>query len=207
MSKIYEPLEDSYLMSNILKKQIPELLEKNPDLKVLEIGAGSGIQLQVLLSLGAKKANIFSSDIEEEAVAYCNSLGFNCVQSDLFKNIKDMRLPSEAMKEVAVQGLEESRRKPSGCFQFDVIIFNPPYLPEDSKEPCDSKTATTGGERGGEIINGFLKKVKEHLTSKGKIFLLTSSLTKNINWLDYQKKLLGCEKLFFEELKVWELGL
>ncbi|MBU2104155.1 MAG: methyltransferase [Nanoarchaeota archaeon] len=165
-------------MSNILKKEIPELLEKNPDLKVLEIGAGSGIQLQVLLSLGAKKANIFSSDIEEEAVAYCNSLGFNCVQSDLFKNING---------------------------KYNVIIFNPPYLPEDSKEPCDSKTATTGGERGGEIINGFLKKAKEHLTSKGKIFLLTSSLTKNIKWLDYQKKLLGCEKLFFEELCVWEI--
>jgi len=178
MSKIYEPAEDSYLMSNILKREIPKLLEKNPNLKALEVGAGSGIQLEVLFSLGTKKANIFSSDIDKNAIAYCNLLGFHCINSDLFENIDG---------------------------KYNVIIFNPPYLPEDLKEPRESKTATTGGKNGSEIINRFLKQAKNYLTREGKIFLITSSLTKRINWLDYQKKLLGCEKLFMEELCVWEL--
>ena len=33
---------------------------------------------------------------------------------------KDMRLPSEATEEVAVQGLKESRRKPAGCLQLEL---------------------------------------------------------------------------------------
>ncbi len=178
MSKIYQPAEDSYLISEILKKEIPKLLEKNSELKVLEIGAGSGIHLQTIFNLGIKKENIFSSDIDDKAVAHCNSLGFNCIHSDLFENI-------------------------SG--KFHLIIFNPPYLPKDVREPCDSQTATTGGKNGCEIINRFLQQAKNHLTSKGKIFLITSSLTKGINWLDWNKKQIGCEKLFFEELCVWEI--
>ncbi|MFA4953295.1 MAG: RsmB/NOP family class I SAM-dependent RNA methyltransferase [Candidatus Pacearchaeota archaeon] len=39
---------------------------------------------------------------------------------------KYMRLPSEASKEVAVQELEESRRKPTGCLQFDKILVDAP---------------------------------------------------------------------------------
>ncbi|MFH1917956.1 MAG: RsmB/NOP family class I SAM-dependent RNA methyltransferase, partial [Nanoarchaeota archaeon] len=39
---------------------------------------------------------------------------------------KGMRLPSEAMKEVAVQGLGESRRKPTGCLRFDRILIDAP---------------------------------------------------------------------------------
>ena len=46
MSTIYPPAEDSYLMSRILKEQLPVLLEINPDLTFLEIGTGSGIHLE-----------------------------------------------------------------------------------------------------------------------------------------------------------------
>ncbi|MDP2672370.1 MAG: protoporphyrinogen oxidase, partial [Nanoarchaeota archaeon] len=85
--------------------------------------------------------------------------------------------------------------------------FNPPYLPRNSKEPTDSQLSTTGGAEGGEIINEFLKEAKNYLEENGRIFLLTSSLTKNINYQNYHKKLLGKEKLFFEELFVWELRI
>jgi methylase of polypeptide subunit release factors len=43
---VYIPAEDSYLMSRILKEQIPNLIKQNPNLKFLEMGAGSGIHLQ-----------------------------------------------------------------------------------------------------------------------------------------------------------------
>ncbi|MBU2562361.1 MAG: methyltransferase [Nanoarchaeota archaeon] len=176
-SEVYHPKEDSFLMSSILKKQLPRLLEKKPNLKFLEIGAGSGIHLETVFNIGIKKENIFSCDINPKAVEHCNLLGFNCVQSDLFKKI-------------------------SG--KFDVIIFNPPYLPEDR---FDKEKDTTGGKKGNEIILRFLKQAKNHLNEKGKIFLITSSLAEDINFLEqgYFSKQVGCEKLFFERLCIWEL--
>ena len=39
---------------------------------------------------------------------------------------KYMQSPSEANKEIAVQALEESRRKPAGCLQFDKILVDAP---------------------------------------------------------------------------------
>jgi release factor glutamine methyltransferase len=180
MSKIYQPAEDSYLMSRILKEKIPILLEKKPNLNFLEIGAGSGIHLETAYNSGIKKENIFSSDINKYAVSHCNLLGFNCVYSDLFENIDG---------------------------KYFIIIFNPPYLPEDSREPEDSRVSTTGGEKGSEIILRFLKEAKNYLEKDGKIFLITSTLSEEINFqeLGYEAKELGCEKMFFERLCIWEL--
>jgi release factor glutamine methyltransferase len=182
MQKIYEPAEDSFLLSETLGEKIPNLLEKNSDLKLLEIGSGSGINLKTALSLGIKKENIFSCDISFEAVEHCKKLCFNCVESDLFENF------------------EENAK-------FDLIIFNPPYLPADKNEPEKSKLETTGGKRGNEISLKFLKQSKNHLEENGKIFLITSSLAKEINFekLGWKSEKIGGKKLFFEELVVWGL--
>jgi release factor glutamine methyltransferase len=179
---IYKPAEDSYLMSKILKEKLPELLKQNPDLKFLEIGAGSGIHLETALNTGIKKQNIFSCDIDPKSVEHCSLLGFNCIHSDLFQNITG---------------------------KYDVIIFNPPYLPEDAREPQDSRTATTGGKKGNEIILKFLEQARSHLIEDGKIFLITSSLAEDIDFKDfcYTCNKIGCEKLFYERLCVWELRL
>jgi release factor glutamine methyltransferase len=175
---IYQPSEDSYLLSEILKQELPKLLEKNEDLRFFEIGAGSGIHLETALNAGVKRENIFSSDINKEAVDHCSLLGFNCIPSDLFENIGG---------------------------KFDVIIFNPPYLPEDKDEPEDSKLATTGGVKGSEITNEFIVKSREHLKDDGRIYLVVSSLTKDLYFSTYKKKEIGCEKLFFEKLCILEL--
>ena len=170
---IYSPAEDSYLLQNVLKK-----LKLEKDLKVLDVGTGSGIQAQTLKKLGIK--NITTADINPEAVKLSKKLGFKSIKSNLFSNI-----PPED--------------------KFDLIVFNPPYLPENKEEPKDSKTETTGGKNGSELINKFLKQARNHLTKEGKIILLNSSLTKKINWLDYKKKKLAEKKLFFERLLVWNL--
>ncbi len=173
---IYPPAEDSFLMFEILKQKLPGLLQKNPNLKFLEIGAGSGIHLQTAKTFGVK--NISSSDIDNEAVCHCKSLGFSCIKSNLFKKIKE---------------------------RFDLIIFNPPYLPEDLQEPEESQLATTGGKQGSEVINRFLKQAKKNLSKDGKIFLLVSNLTKGIKWGTWKKKKVGEKKVFMELLKVYEL--
>ena len=179
---IYKPAEDSHLMSKILKEKLPSILEIKPDLKFLEIGAGSGIHLETALSQGIKKQNIFSSDLDPASVEHCDILGFNCIHSDLFENI---------------QG------------KFNLIIFNPPYLPEDAREPADSQLATTGGKKGNEIILRFLNQAKDYLEKDGIIFLITSSLAEDINFKDlgYNAKEIGCENLFYEKLCIWELTL
>lgn len=175
--EIYPASEDSFLLSEILEKEILKLSDKKSEIKVLEIGCGSGIQLQTMEKTGAKKENILSCDINLQAVKHCKKLGFNSIKSNLFEKIKG---------------------------KFDLITFNPPYLPSHK---FDKEKDTTGGKTGSEVINKFLRQAKSHLVSSGKIILLTSSHTKKINFLNYKKKLLGRKKLFFEELYVWELRL
>ncbi len=179
MLEIYTSEEDSFLLSKVLAIQIPKLLKQNQNLTFLEIGCGSGIQLETALRLGIKKQNIFSCDINPDAVKHCKNLNFNCIQSDLFQNIKG---------------------------KYHLIIFNPPYLPEDIQEPKDSRIATTGGKKGSEIINKFLKQAKNYLKKDGRIILLTSSLTKGIKWQNWKKKIIEREKLFFEHLYVFEIS-
>src|SRR3989304_6241597 len=155
MQEIYEPAEDSYLMSDVLKKELPLLIDKNPSLLFLEVGCGSGINLETAKEAGVKAEDIFGCDINVNAVKHCCELGFNCIKSDLFSNIKG---------------------------KFDVIIFNPPYLPKDKNEPKSSRTNTTGGKNGNEIIIKFLKQAKKHLDEGGDIFIITTSLSKDINF-------------------------
>ena len=87
--------------------------------------------------------------------------------------------------------------------KFDLILFNPPYLPEDK---FDKGLDTTGGKNGSEVINKFLIQAKRYLNKNGKILILTSSLTKKINWQIYSKKKLAEKRIFFETLYVWELS-
>jgi len=179
---IYSPEEDSYLLANVLKKEIPKLLKKNKNLKFLEVGCGSGIILQTVLDSGFKRENIFGCDINPKAVKHCKKLGFNCIKSNLFSNVKGF---------------------------YDVIAFNPPYLPEDKREPRNSRRETTGGKLGNERSVKFLKQSKKHLAKNGKIFLVTSSLAKNIDFkkIGYKAKKVSEKKLFFESLFVWEISL
>jgi len=182
MSEIYEPAEDSYLMSAVLKKKLTNLLKVNSNLKFLEMGCGSGISLQTALGSGVKIGNILGADINNKAVKYCRDLGFKVIQSDLFSNTKG---------------------------KFDLVVFNPPYLPYDKNEPKNSRTATTGGKDGSELIVKFLKGAKNHLNNGGKIFIITSSLSKDVDFgkLEYKSKEIAAKKLFFEKLSLWELVL
>jgi len=58
MPEIYQPSDDSYFLSDILKSQI-----KNKNIKCLDIGSGSGIQAKTLIDLGIAPENITLEDI------------------------------------------------------------------------------------------------------------------------------------------------
>ncbi len=152
--------------------------------KVLDIGSGSGIQAETAKKFGAK--SVLASDIDSESIHNLKQKNIPCIKSDLFKKIKG---------------------------KFDIIIFNPPYLPEDSREDNISKRATSGGKKGDEIILKFLKHSKTHLNKNGIILLLVSSLTPKKRILEVIKKekfsyiVLSKKKIFFETLEVWKISL
>lgn len=178
MGLVYEPAEDSFLLEKIILNEVSILANNNSDLNFLEVGIGSGIQLKAAEKAGVKKNNIFGCDINFTAVENCKKLGYNCIVSNLFENINE---------------------------SFDVIVFNPPYLPKNKIEDSESQIITTGGKLGSEIPNDFLEQAKKHLKKEGRIFLLVSSLTKGLDFSSFQKKIIGEEKLFFEKLIVYEL--
>lgn len=150
--------------------------------KVLDIGTGSGFLAKVSLNAGAK--SVLASDINNEAVIYAKNQGINAIQSDLFSNIKD---------------------------KFDLIIFNPPYLPIDPNEDKESGMITTGGPKGDEVILKFLSQAHEYLNEKGRILIVLSSLTpknriKNIlKKFSLSYKVILSKNLFMETLEVWDI--
>jgi release factor glutamine methyltransferase len=146
-------------------------------MKVLDMGTGSGIQAEEAKKLGAE---VIGADINPESIKILKEKGINAIESDLFENIKD---------------------------KFDIIIFNPPYLPEEPLEPKDSALATTGGKKGNEILEKFLSQAKKHLKEDGKILIVFSSLTSEVDELikkyNFSFKKLDEQKIDFEILYVY----
>jgi len=172
---IYSPSEDSYFLSEFVKKYSKRK-------SVLDMGSGSGIQAEIALKSGADL--ILCADISRESISHLKSKRLNATKSNLFSKITG---------------------------KFDLIIFNPPYLPLDKREDKESRKITTGGKKGDEIILRFLKQSQRHLNKEGIILLLLSSLTpKNkinstIKDKNLKVKILDKKNLFMEYLEVWAI--
>ena len=113
--------------------------------RVLDMGTGTGIQAKAVRNA----EEIIAADINQDCRKNFEKTAIKFVKSDLFENLKNQT--------------------------FDVIIFNPPYLPEDKgiEDPT-----IYGGKKGYELIEKFLDQAKDHLSKKGFILLLFSSLTR-----------------------------
>jgi len=148
--------------------------------KILDLGSGSGIQALTALK---NTQDVIASDINEEAVSGLRKKGINAIKSNLFENIKD---------------------------KFDLIIFNPPYLPELKGEDKELSKAISGGKKGHELIESFIKQAKNYLAVKGKILMVCSSLTGNVealfNKYNYKFKKLEEQSFFFEKIFVYRLN-
>ena len=149
-------------------------------IRVLDMGSGSGIQADTCRRLGFENVVV---DIDEEAVLFLKKKKFNVIKSDLFSNVEG---------------------------RFDLIIFNPPYLPNHK---YDMGRDTAGGKEGYETILEFLKQAKFHLRKGGRVLLLYSSLSKprvikgEAKKLGYKIDVLSERSFFGEELFIVELSL
>ena len=89
---------------------------------------------------------------------------------------------------------------------FDVITFNPPYLP--STGPRD--ISWDGGRGGIQVAMRFLAQAQNHLNKKGRIYLLLSTHSDSASLMtqykdQYHFHLIDVLPLFFEQLQVFEI--
>jgi release factor glutamine methyltransferase len=178
LENVYEPSDDSYLLAENL------LVEKGDE--VLEIGTGTGI-IAINASILAK--SVIVTDINYDAL----KLAEKNIKTNKIKNIK-----------LCYGNLFE----PLTNKKFDLILFNPPYLPTNREEVLedDLNYAFDGGIDGMKIIKPFLNQLKSHLKDKGKVQMIQSSLSnveETIHILESQglkTEITAKERFFFEEI-------
>ena len=179
---VYPPHEDSILLARTLEKISGEMKGK----KILEMGCGSGF-ISILLSRTLNQ-RIFSYDVNPVAIddtkrnAKSNNADIEAIQSDLFENVAG---------------------------KYDFIIFNAPYLPVDDSEIDDNnRRQWSRNEYGKDIIERFINESKNHLEKNGRIMIVFSSLTGNVESLfhanGFSYKIIGKDKIYFEEIYVIE---
>jgi release factor glutamine methyltransferase len=170
----YEPREDSFLMLEALSDLDLQALH------VLDMGTGSGI-----------------------LAAYCARRGADVVASDIDINaIKDLELTANRMgrsiKLVACDLFSKIHER------FDIVVFNPPYMPSSA---IDDRT-TDGGKQGTEVISRFLDELTEHLSENGRGVLVVSSMNDPEDLMarhrDLSFRIVRERPLFFERLYVLE---
>lgn len=118
---------------------------------VLDVGTGSGyVAVTVAETTGAR---VLGSDLNPHACRRAREAGVEAVRADLVAPFRDAT--------------------------FDLVTFNPPYLPTPEAEGRDDwmERALSGGESGREVVEPFLDTVRRVLDPDGRVLLVVSSLT------------------------------
>jgi release factor glutamine methyltransferase len=125
------------------------LKEAKPGDRVLEVGTGSGV---VSLFVQGLAASVVATDISPIACRNARLNGVQVVRTDLYSGI---------------------------CGLFDLVIFNPPYLPTVPEEQLGSwlNRAFDGGLTGRREIERFVKDIDRILDPHGRILTVISSIT------------------------------
>jgi release factor glutamine methyltransferase len=118
--------------------------------RVLDVGTGSGFVAAVAAEEGALVVGV---DINPHACRQAREQGIPAVRGNL--------------------------TDPFGADCFDVVLFNPPYLPTPPDAEGDDwlEHALSGGEDGRAVVEPFLDDVGRVLAPGGVVLLLVSSLT------------------------------
>ncbi|KYC54110.1 MAG: putative S-adenosylmethionine-dependent methyltransferase [Candidatus Methanofastidiosum methylothiophilum] len=181
--RVYFPDDDSYLLI--------EAIDPSDSINALEIGVGSGI---ISMHLAKTVNHVFGCDINPYALSLSKTnASLNSINnlflfaSNIFSSLKFGAL-------------------------FDIIVFNPPYLPVDSTPKDLIDLSYNGGSDGGLYIRQFLKDFNSFLSPNGKAYLLQSSLyplENTINFLNQNNFRFKDKKfinLDFESLHVFEIS-
>ena len=162
---------------------LAECASKYHGKSALEIGVGSGI----VLSLLCKNFKIVAgTDINLEALRFCINNVPYCVL------------------------LACCDAASAFHYNFDLIVSNPPYLPNDNDNKKDF--TVHGGVSGVETAIHIVKSATLVLAKHGKMLIVLSTFS-NISKIDelmknmrLKRRLIKERKLFFETLSVHEIG-
>jgi release factor glutamine methyltransferase len=151
--EVYEPAEDTFLLL--------ETLDVHPHDSVLELGTGAGL---ISLDCARRGARVVCSDINPFAVRLTR------------RNIERNQSLLKGSIEVR-QGDLFSILRPSE--RFDIIVFNPPYLPTKSTERVGGwfDVAIDGGRDGLLYTRRFLHDLRGHLLENGRAYFIFSTLS------------------------------
>lgn len=174
---VYKPGEDTYLVLEHLEGL--ELENK----KFLDMGTGNG---EIALKAAEKGAEVTAVDINSEALAYAEEKAeekgledrITFIESDLFENVDG---------------------------EFDVAVFNPPYLP--GAEGLGDEEIWRGGEKGTEVTERFLEEASGYLRPKG-FALVVGSSHADLEDIERSFDLVCVDKrsLWFEDLRLLKFG-
>jgi len=203
---VYTPSDDTYLLIDYFKRNIDENNFDGINISeienILDLGTGTGIIAILFQLIKVQYPNfnpkIYASDILKEAIKCAKineeankiNKAITFLHSDLFKSFP------ESLKH-----------------SFNIIVFNPPYLPSSklinkNYEKNIIDYSWDGGLKGYETLINFLKKAKLFLNLKKdhSIYCITSSrtdlleLNNKIKNLNYKNKIVEKRHIFFEDI-------
>jgi release factor glutamine methyltransferase len=176
---VYPPSGDSYLL-------LDSVHVKSDD-DFLEVGCGAGL----VTMKGARIARTaVGVDVSLDAVRNTrenlrrNGLDQKCsvLQSDLLTSF-------------------------SLSTKFSIVVFNPPYLPQDDMT-TGLDQALIGGPTGAEVTQRFIPQVASHLKEGGRVYVVVSTLADSkAIWETMEEcglvvEMVSEEPMFFEKIQV-----
>ena len=187
---VYAPSDDSYLILDYFRRNINKYhfdgIKLSEIKNILDLGTGTGIIalfFQILKTQNLNfNAKIYASDILEDAI--------NCAKYN--EKINEFNNEITFLQSDLFQSFPEDLKH-----AFNIIVFNPPYLPSSRliKNKINKKKidySWDGGLKGFEIMVDFLEEAKSfiNLDKKQYIYCISSSRT-DLNELDNKIKKLG----------------
>jgi release factor glutamine methyltransferase len=152
----------------------------------LEIGVGSGLLLRMLEK---NFAYVAGSDIDLQALQHSKQ-----------RSSKVLLVCCDAASAF-------------GTVKFDLIVSNPPYLPDDDDNNNSFRDLNVhGGPKGIETAIHFINSALPLLARDGKMLLVISSLTDSsaldnvIEEKNVHKKIIKEKRLFYETLSIVQLN-
>ncbi len=185
--EVYDPAEDTFLLLDAIEVH-------NGD-SIFEIGTGCGI---IALVCAKKGANVVCSDINPYAV--------EITKKNIHNNIHLLKGNIDVRRGNMFKVLEKEEK-------FDIIIFNPPYLPTSSEEKIGGwfDIAVDGGRDGFKLIKLFLKGLSRYLKEDGRGYFISTSfadqkkLESIIKSFKLKSKRIVSQSMGEEELYIYEV--
>ena len=178
---VYYPSDDSFLVIDYLdtpefEKLLRTLSESKKELNILDMGCGTGI-LGLCITYKVITTKLF--DTIHLTYTDVNPKAIETAKFMINKNLHHLkRIASFKDDGVTVD------YKISDLFDeipsqiFDLVVFNPPYLPQDEeiKNPKPIDQALYGGPEGITVLKNFFAQLNSYIQPESLIYFIVSSL-------------------------------